>query len=609
MKKRTKIILSVIGILFVGGITFAATHRSSGLTVVIETVKRGNIYQTVEVTGDTQSVQNIDLAFNTSGTIAVINKKIGDTVKAGNVLAVLSEAKIAASLSQAANAVNQAQAALDVKRAGATQEEIAVYIAGVSSAQAAVDAAQSGLNQTQLESSQTQNIGNVNVVTAETSLSQIESSTGEDLLHAQQDELESLRSLVSEVRNALSKADAVLGVENQLVNIDFDQDLGISDPNSFSNAVDSFIIAGKSRDVAEDMLALVSIDSISTLAAATSAAQTAYEDTYTTLLDTSKVLDATTGGSASLSMDDLSAMKTSISGATSALTADGSALNSTRQILETTTRSNANDVTNAENALTKAKATRDQNNASFTAQIASATSTLALRESDLVKAQAQLAQISAAPRSVDLAGLEAAVAITQAQYSAALANAADARIISPIDGIVTAVNGDIGEQATMGSTMITLLGAVDQFEIVMNIPEADIAKIHIGQTSTITFDAFGEDREFQGSVLSINPAEKLIEGVVFYESKVILNTGTDTTNVKSGMSANVTIHTREAQNALYIPKRAILEDAQGKYVRIPKGTDGTFDRRSVTAGLTGDDGSAEILSGLSEGETIIVTIR
>ncbi len=595
MRTRTKWIIGVLGIFIAGGIAYAATHRASGVMVTNETVKRGTIKQTVEVTGDTQSVKDLDLAFNTSGTIAVINKEIGDTVKAGDVLAALSEAKIAASLSQAADAVDQAQAALNVKRAGATPEEIAVYTTNVSAAEAALESST-------LETAQTKMTGDTNVAIATDDVAHTLSSTAESLSHAQQDAHEAIRALVAEIRNALGKADAVLGIENNFVNADFDQDLGIQDPGSVASASDAFRTAATSRNSAEDILVLVDLLNPTTLTAAANAAQTAYQDTYTTLIDTSRVLDATTGGSASLSLSDLSTMKTSITSATSSLTANGSALTNAEQALEGAVRAQTDDVKDAQNALGKAQAIRDQNNTA-------AASALALRESDLAKAQAQLAQIAAMPRSVDLAGLEAAVAISQAQYSAALANAADAKIISPINGLVTAVNADIGEQAAIGSTIITLLGTSDQFEIVLNIPEADIAKIHIGQKSVITFDAFGDEREFNGSVLTINPAEKLIEGVVFYESKIILDSGTNISDVKSGMSANVIINTNEVTGALFIPKRAILQDSNGKYVRIPKSVAGEFDRRSVTVGLYGDDGSAEILSGLSEGETVIVTIR
>ncbi|MEK7632732.1 MAG: efflux RND transporter periplasmic adaptor subunit [Patescibacteria group bacterium] len=595
MKKRTKIILSVLGVLIIGGIAYGATHQGSGVVVTTETVKRGDIHQTVEVTGDTQSVKDLDLAFSTSGIIAVMNVAIGDTVNAGDTLAVLSEAKIAASLAQAAGAVEQAQAALDLKTAGSADEELAVY-------QATVTAAEASLANATIESEQTKTTGDTNVASATDDLAHISSSTAATLSYAQQDELEALRSLVAEVRSALSSADAVLGVENNLVNVDFDQDLGIADPQSFPDAIDAFVVAAKSRDAAEDALTIASLEDATTLSVASAAAQTAYTNTYFTLIATSRTLDATTGGSSTLSLDALDAMKVSIAGATSALTADGSALTNAEQTLETATRSATNDVTDAQNALAKAQASRDQNNAS-------AASSLSQHVSDLAKAKAQLAQIAATPRTVDLAGLRAAVAIAQAQYSTALAGAADAQINAPIDGIVTAVNADVGEQASAGTPMITLLGTSDQFEIVMDIPEADIAKVHVGQPSIITFDAFGDDHAFSGSVLSVNPAEKLIEGVVFYEAKVILDNGADVSGVKSGMSANVTIDTHDVLGALFIPKRAILEDANGKYVRIPKDDTGAFDRRSVTVGLYGDDGSAEILSGLSEGETIIVTIR
>ncbi len=582
MKKRTKIILGAIGILLIGGIAYGATHRRSDVVVTTETVKRGDVVQTVEVTGDTQSVSNLDLAFSTSGTIAVMNVSVGDNVKAGDTLTLLSDAKIAASLAQSASAVDQAQAALDLKNAGSTSEEIAVY-------QSTVTAAEASLARAAVEAEHTKTAGDIAMASATDDLAHITSSTAALLTYAQQDELEAIRSLVAEVRSALGKADAILGVENNLSNIDFDQDLGIADPKSYPDAIDAFVIAAKSRNLAEDAFTVAT-------------AQTAYGDTYLTLLATSCVLDATTGGSSSLSLDELEAMKASIASATSSLTADGSALTNAEQTLATATRSATNDVTDARNALAVAQATRDQN-------ITNAESLITQRESDLTKAKAQLAQIAATPRAVDVAGLQAAVAIAQAQYAAAFANASDTQIIAPIDGIVTAVNGDVGEQASAGATTITLLGTSDQFEIVMDIPEADIAKIHVGQASTVTFDAFGDDRTFTGSVLSVNPAEKLIEGVVFYEAKVILDDTAALDEVKSGMSANVTINTRSVTSALFIPKRAILEDATGKYVRIPKDDTGAFDRRSVTVGLYGDDGSAEILTGLTEGETIIVTIR
>lgn len=595
MKKRTKIILGALALIVVGGTAYGATHRDSGVVITTETVKRGDIHQTVEVTGDVQSVKDLDLAFSTSGTIAVMNVAIGDTVKAGDTLAVLSEAKIAASLAQASGTVEQAQAALDLKTAGSADEELAVY-------EAAVTAAEASLASATTEATQTTISGDTAVESATDDLAHITTSTAATLAYAQQDELEALRSLVAEVRSALSSADAVLGVENNLVNVDFDQDLGVADPQSFPDAVEAFEISAKSRDAAEDALADANFNDTTSLSAAATAAQTAYADAYRTLIDTSRVLDATTGGSSTLSLDELSSLKTSIASATSALVTDGGALTNATQTLENAARSATDDVIDAQNALAKAQASRDQNNASAAASVSQ-------RVSDLAKAQAQLAQISATPRAVDLAGLRAAVAIAQAQYNAALANAADAQITAPIDGVVTAVASDIGEQASAGAPIITLLGTSDQFEIVMDIPEADIAKIHVGQSSSVTFDAFGDDRAFSGSVLSINPAEKLIEGVVFYEAKVILDDAADLREVKSGMSANVIIETNNATQVLFIPKRAILEDANGKYVRIPKDDAGAFDRRSVTAGLYGDDGSAEILSGLSEGETVIVTIR
>ncbi len=51
----------------------------------------------------------------------------------------------------------------------------------------------------------------------------------------------------------------------------------------------------------------------------------------------------------------------------------------------------------------------------------------------------------------------------------------------------------------------------EQFEIVADVSESDIAKLAIGQQAQITFDAFGSSQKIVGEVRKIDPAEKMIE--------------------------------------------------------------------------------------------------
>ena len=83
---------------------------------------------------------------------------------------------------------------------------------------------------------------------------------------------------------------------------------------------------------------------------------------------------------------------------------------------------------------------------------------------------------------------------------------------SPISGIITRQDAKIGEIASAGVSMISIISD-KQFEIESNIPEADIVKIKVGNEAKLTLDAYGDDLVFAARVISINPAETFVEGV------------------------------------------------------------------------------------------------
>ena len=93
--------------------------------------------------------------------------------------------------------------------------------------------------------------------------------------------------------------------------------------------------------------------------------------------------------------------------------------------------------------------------------------------------------------------------------------------------------------------------------------------------------------------------------MVYYKVRV----GLDDTEkpIKPGMTANVTITTASVEDALIVPTRAVRTNTDGKYVRVL--VNGQETEKSVQVGVKGDDGKTQILSGLNEGEEIIVNIK
>jgi multidrug efflux pump subunit AcrA (membrane-fusion protein) len=74
------------------------------------------------------------------------------------------------------------------------------------------------------------------------------------------------------------------------------------------------------------------------------------------------------------------------------------------------------------------------------------------------------------------------------------------------------------------------------------------------------------------------------------------------------MTTDLTILTEKIDNALLVTQRAVLEKNNGiKYVRLSQGE--SFTEQEVVVGQKGDGGFWQIISGLEEGEKVVVSVR
>ena len=177
-------------------------------------------------------------------------------------------------------------------------------------------------------------------------------------------------------------------------------------------------------------------------------------------------------------------------------------------------------------------------------------------------------------------------------------------LFSPISGVVTSRNTEVGEIVTANTHIISLISA-DELEIETNVPEADIAKLSIGDIARVTLDAYGDDTLFQARVVSIEPAETIIEGVSTYKTKLQFTESDD--RIRSGMTANIEISTDKKENVIAVPQRAVITKNSIKIVRVLK--NGDIEETVVTIGLRGSDGRVEIISGVEEGDKVIIFLE
>ncbi len=174
-------------------------------------------------------------------------------------------------------------------------------------------------------------------------------------------------------------------------------------------------------------------------------------------------------------------------------------------------------------------------------------------------------------------------------------------IRSPIDGTISRVDTDVGETVQSGVNVISVI-SYGEYEVEAFIPEADIAKVKIGDVATTTLDAYGSDTFFQMTVIKIDPAETVIEGVPTY--KVTLKFASDDSRIKSGMTANLDILTGQKYGVLAVPARSVYSVDTQKYAQLVDSENKIADV-PVQTGMRGVDGYIEIISGLKEGDTIV----
>lgn len=238
-------------------------------------------------------------------------------------------------------------------------------------------------------------------------------------------------------------------------------------------------------------------------------------------------------------------------------------------------------ITAAENAVATAKAGLEQ----------------AIASLNLKKAQARPADVEAA---------RAQLLSAQGQLQAAEAQLENTVIRAPANGTVTKIDIKIGEQASALKTLITLQD-VGNVYVEANISEANIAQVKAGQEVSYTFDALGPDRVFSGTVTAIDPASTVVSGVVNYKVTAAVAQSTD---IKPGMTANMSVLVGQAGNVLVVPARAIIEKNGKKLVRtVTDEKKQAYTETEVGTGLEGDGGLVEVKNGLTAGQTVVTFIE
>ncbi|MCE5324296.1 efflux RND transporter periplasmic adaptor subunit [bacterium] len=231
------------------------------------------------------------------------------------------------------------------------------------------------------------------------------------------------------------------------------------------------------------------------------------------------------------------------------------------------------------------------------------------------KAVASLEEVRAtyhteAVKAADITQAEADVKSAEASLEQAQKNVNYTTITAPCSGVVVTKYVEIGSIVTGAKSSAIASGSgVTLFEVAdvskmnatVDIDETDISQINLHQSVNITVDAY-PDEVFKGTVTKIAPQTTTTNNVTTIPVTVEISS-TDS-RLKPGMNTTCDFITASKEDVLVIPNGALKGSNSQSIVMVIK--DGAPTPRKIKTGLSGDE-STEVISGLKEGEQVVVS--
>ena len=171
-------------------------------------------------------------------------------------------------------------------------------------------------------------------------------------------------------------------------------------------------------------------------------------------------------------------------------------------------------------------------------------------------------------------------------------------IKAPIRGVISLRYIKLGNMVNLNQPVFRITD-FDPLLAVLHIPEKEMSKMKTGFPATLSADAL-TGKEFAGKILRISPVVNAATGTF----KVTVEVSDKTRSLKPGMFARVHIIYDTHANTLLVPKNAVITEDEEEAVFVVDGD--KVIKQLVQIGYT-NTSHVEILSGLNEGDTIVIT--
>jgi RND family efflux transporter MFP subunit len=196
-----------------------------------------------------------------------------------------------------------------------------------------------------------------------------------------------------------------------------------------------------------------------------------------------------------------------------------------------------------------------------------------------------------------VAGARARVAAAESRLGTTRGEVGDTRVLAPTSGIVEKRNANPGEHVARGASLFTIVRG-DVLELAAAVPERSAAGVRAGQSVRFTADA----RQFTGRVARVGPSVDPGSRAVTVYVQIPNPDGA----LKVGTFASGRIVSRVVEDAMVLPAAAIREAREGGKPFVYRVVDGKIDMAEVTPGLADETQGLVQVSGLSEGDSVVV---
>ncbi len=190
---------------------------------------------------------------------------------------------------------------------------------------------------------------------------------------------------------------------------------------------------------------------------------------------------------------------------------------------------------------------------------------------------------------------------TNTAYEVAKANFDAARstveLTSPIPGIVTAINPNIGDLANPGIVLMTI-ARINKMKVLFDIGEADVPNFAIGQSVEI-YSELKPELIQRGTITQISKSAD-IQSRSFEIRAAFPNTPGNW--FKPGMFCRVNVELKNKKNVIVVPSEAVIVSQNSSAVYVIN--NGKAYLRNVVEGINNGK-MIEVSSGLKEGETVV----